>query len=1085
MKKAQMMMKNAYCLLILLFLFSLRAETVYENPFAAANAAAGWETVPGMEATPAGLRIVRTQKGDSIARFSLPVAGLSNRVLHLSCEAEAEDLAGRNTVAPYFGMKVQLQVKADGKNHWFDIPFPDGGFAWTRFDTTVIVPPGVEAAFLNAGIQGTTGKVTIRNLRVEVLGETLDLSPAANMELEDEAAGDGKGGWTDQGPGQDGRIFREGLKKKFYGAIPVSVKTDGKGVIVMKSPQLPDMPPQVSLPVGGTSAKTLYLLHTQAYAPEYADLVGTITLTGENAKEQNISVRGQCDVGEWFLRVVELPNGFPAVFAESKGKVPAAVYLSRFSVNPELGRINKITFNSAQKSIWLILGATLSAQDAKLPLLKKAEMKANENWLPFPQLERNPIQPGSALDLSVWQPREKVGAFGRVIITPAGHFAFEKRPDRPVRFLSCSASLVNDENFQDQRKIRELAEEIRKNGYNMVRLHFLDAALMAGADREFEFDSGMLDKIDYFIYCLKENGIYLNIDLMSSWIGYMPGNVYAPENQNPLKSFKYRIHFEPEIREHWKKGVEKVFLRENPYTKTRLIDDPVFAMAVAYNEQEYGFWREFSDAPILPLWRAFLKKRYGSIENLKKAWGPSANGFASFDEIPGFVLKSRIYSDDDVALFLREAETDTLRFYERTMREFGYPGPVVGYNCGKNQYYNMIRKDSPLVAMNAYHAHPSNWVHKGSSISQNSAIGERGKILRDFAAVRQAGKPFVVTEHNLVFWNQYRYEQAFVMGGYAALQEFDALNCFSTPVSFRPEKRILSFGLYKDPIMKAAEFMTWFLFVRGDVAAAPPGIRVRIAEPDVFGKNGLRGGLPTELSLAALVAGLSIDCDKETPLAPGETAVGMGETSGILISNAGFSSTLDNPDADAKRILEEFRQKKLLAPENRSDGKNRFESATGELLLDASRNFMRIDTPRFQGICAEAGTKTQLQDFAIETMTTRGALALVAIDGVKPIRQADRMVLVYATNALNNKMCFTSPDMVTLDYIGDAPVLLERGRFSVTVSNRNGGKLKLYPLDMAGRRLKEILPRKATENQAEFQIDTGKDGAAVFFEISK
>ncbi len=1080
-----MMMKHIYCLLAILLLLSLRAETVYENSFAAQNALQGWETAPGIDATPSGLRIIRTQKGDSVARFALPAAGLSNRILRLSCEAEAEDLAGRNTVAPYFGMKVQLQVKAGGKNNWFDIPFPDGSFTWTRFGTTVIIPPGVESASLNAGIQGTTGKVTIRNLRVETLGETVDLSPVANMALEDEAAGDGKGGWTDQGPKQDGRIFREGLKRKFYGVIPVSVKTDGKGVLVMKSSQLPDMPSQVSLPVGGATAKTLYLLHTQAYAPESADPVGTIILTGENAKEQQISVCGQRDVGEWFLRVVEFANGFPAVFVESRGKVPAAVYLSRFPIDPGLGRISRITFRTAQKSMWLILGATLSAQDAKLPSLKKTEMAANENWLPFPQLEYNPVQPGSALDLSVWQPPEKVGALGRVMITPEGHFAFEKRPDQPVRFLSCAAGLVNDENFKDHQTIRELAKEIRKSGYNMVRLHFLDAALMTGADKEFELNSGMLDKIDYFIYCLKENGIYLNIDLMSSWIGYMPGNVYSRENQDPLKSFKYRIHFEPEIREHWKKGVEKVFLRENPYTKTRLVDDPVFAMAVAYNEQEYGFWREFSDAPILPHWRAFLKKRYGVIENLRKAWGPSANGYASFDEIPGFVLKSRIYTNDDVALFLRDVETDTLRFYEKTMQDFGYPGPVVGYNCGKNQYYNMIRKDSPLVAMNAYHAHPSNWVQKGSSISQSSAIGERGKILRDFAAVRQAGKPFVVTEHNLVFWNQYRYEQAFVMGGYAALQGFDALTCFSSPVSFRPEKRILSFGLYKDPIMKAAEFMTWFLFVRGDVAAAPPGLRVRIAESEVFGKNGLRGGLPTELSLAALVAGISIDCDKETALASGETAVKMGECSGILVSNAGFSSTLDNPDADAKQILRQFREKKLLAPENRSDGKNLFESATGELLLDASRNFMRINTPRFQGICAEAGTRTQLQDFAVETMTTRGTLALIAIDGMKPIREADRMVLIYATNALNNKMRFTSPDMVTLDYIGDAPVLLERGRFVVTVSNRNGDQLKLYPLDMAGKRLKEILPQKATENQAVFQIDTGRDGAAVFFEISK
>lgn len=89
--------------------------------------------------------------------------------------------------------------------------------------------------------------------------------------------------------------------------------------------------------------------------------------------------------------------------------------------------------------------------------------------------------------------------------------------------------------------------------------------------------------------------------------------------------------------------------------------------------------------------------------------------------------------------------------------------------------------------MNAYHAHPSKWIQPGSYISQKSAIEERAKLLRDFVAVRQVGKPFIITEYNLVFWNQYRYEQAFVMGAYSAFQNLDALTCHGTPVSFKKE----------------------------------------------------------------------------------------------------------------------------------------------------------------------------------------------------------------------------------------------------------------------------------------------------------
>ena len=43
--------------------------------------------------------------------------------------------------------------------------------------------------------------------------------------------------------------------------------------------------------------------------------------------------------------------------------------------------------------------------------------------------------------------------------------------------------------------------------------------------------------------------------------------------------------------------------------------------------------------------------------------------------------------------------------------------------------------------------------------------------------------------------------------------------------------------------------------------------------------------------------------------------------------------------------------------------------------------------------------------------------------------------------------------------------------------------LFMYPLDLAGKRLKEIHPEKVTENQAYFSVDTQKDGASLYFEV--
>jgi hypothetical protein len=510
-------------------------------------------------------------------------------------------------------------------------------------------------------------------------------------------------------------------------------------------------------------------------------------------------------------------------------------------------------------------------------------------------------------------------------------------------------------------------------------------------------------------------------------------------------------------------------------------------MAIGYNEQEYGFWLPFAEKHVISAWREFLLKQYGSIDNLKKSWGEKAKGINAFEEIPCFSLSSRIYENDDVALFLRETEGNTLKWYQKTMKDMGYPGYVTAYNCGKNQYYNIIRKDAPVITMNSYHAHPSNWILQGSSISQNSAIAEKAKIFRDFIGVRLANKPIVVTEHNLVFWNKYRYEQSFVIGAYSAFQRFDALTCHGFTVSFHKDKRIHSFDNYLDPIARASEFLTFFLYVRGDVSPADPILRVRVFEEDVFRKDGLRGSMPTEMSLSSLVAGTATECvsagEQPEKEVDGNIVVRLNKTGAVMVSNAGFSQSLDIPDAGSEKIIELLKKRKLLLSSNRSDGKTLFETSTGEIIMDADRNYMQINTPRFQGICAEAGTTADLKDFAIEKMTTRGTLALVSIDEMKTIYDADRLMLVYATNALNSGMKFSNPDMVALQYVGDMPILLEQGRFKVTVNNRNAAKLKLNVLDLSGKLLKELSPIKIEGTRATFQVDTLKDGASVFFEI--
>lgn len=1075
-------MKKLLFSLLAAALLPLTGATVYRNAFEDAAGLAGFSSDPN----------IRIENGSLTAEFknrieyrtiskTLAAEAFSGYFIRMSCEVRAENIL--QTKRDFEGIKLELSMTAkSGKKSWGNIRFPKESWDWKKFEAIFPVPDDLERISLAIGMQNSAGKFQLRNLKMETVAVPVNIRSVANMGYRDEVAGDGKGGWTDQGPKQDGRTFAERLWQYVYAGIPIDAIPGGKSVLTLYSEHFTTGPKEAVIPVkAAIEAKTLYLLHALAWAPALEDkFVGTITLKDRNGRIQKISVEDKRDVTDWYRQTANLPNGYGVLKGRTGDGNLAGIYLSRFTVEPGMDEIAEIRFQSVPECIWLILAGTLSPVDIALPDAKPTVIQANSDWLPMAEVEQNRILPGSALDVSAWLPKGSVDELGRVVIKD-GHFVFEKNPSQKIRFLT-EAMHPMQVIPETHEEIERLAQEIRRNGYNMVRTHFLDAELLSAASKPLEFRRDYLERLDYFIYCMKKNGIYLNFDCMTSWIGYTPGAIW--KNKDPEKSFKSRIYFDPAVRKNWRDGVEKLLTRVNPYTKTRLVDDPVLVMAVAFNEQEFGLWNKVDPALILPKWQGFLKDKYGKIENLNAAWKPAVP-FKSFEEIRTWKENSA-----DFWIFRLPMERELAGWFKKQLREIGFKGPVANLNCGKSQMYNLLRDQYDFTAMNHYHAHPSNVHMPYSFIDQSSTIAKKALIFRNIAGTRQPGKPFVVTEHHIVFWNRFRYEQGFVIGGYSAFQDYDALTIHAAPVSFSKPKFVSTFEVFTDPVSKASEFLTFFLFRREDVRSGKPGVRIRATEKELFRPDGtVAEALSDEQSLPALMVGENVEIKPDAagmfPLHPGEIAYKLGSTNSTQVNNAGFSGTRDNPAANAAELLTHLRKSGAIKPENRSNGSSRFETSTGEIYLDSARTFMEINTPRLQGICGLAGTSVNLPDFSIQKMSTDGNLAVVSVDGMKPLRESGRMVLVYATNVLNSGMEFTGPEMVTLIRIGKVPALLRRGAFTVTLKNRNASKLRLYPLDMSGRRLKEIAPDSVNGESVTFSADTGRDGAAIYFEIAE
>ena len=97
---------------------------------------------------------------------------------------------------------------------------------------------------------------------------TVDLRPYCNMGFKDEAAGDGRGGWSDEGPMNDMRDFPTGTRT-WYGVtfdIIEPEKNEGRAVITLQgSGATPTLPREIKGIKVGRKARVLYFLHAAAW----------------------------------------------------------------------------------------------------------------------------------------------------------------------------------------------------------------------------------------------------------------------------------------------------------------------------------------------------------------------------------------------------------------------------------------------------------------------------------------------------------------------------------------------------------------------------------------------------------------------------------------------------------------------------------------------------------------------------------------------------------------------------------------------------------------------------------------------------
>lgn len=923
----------------------------------------------------------------------------------------------------------------------------------------------------------------------------LDLKAVANMDFQDEVAGDGKGGWSDQGADNDLRGF-DITQHNFAGVrftIINPATNQRRAVLTFDNAHARTglKTSTVTVPAEAPAATNLYLLHTSCWNQEpKGTTIGTVDVTFADGQKLPLEIKSGRDIADWW-GAGALENG-RVVFSKANASNHVGLYLSRYALPSK--PVRSVTFTSANNAVWILLGATLSnyAVDMKVQTVR---FTANEEWkaVDFSDVR---IQPGSALDLSASVETGPAGKYGRVIASKEGRAVFEKNPGQALRFFGYDMvtthimnALKGKTDEETKANIREFVAEVKRQGYNVLRALCLDTYLMVEADADAAFNPARLDAFDYLFATMKQEGIYLYLDLGGYGLFYK-GSWDEKVVKRNMKAELFSGN--PDVRENWKAGVTTVFTHVNPYTKTTLRDDPAVICANFYNEQELGF-NKLTQAPnpttYAALWHAWLKKRYDSVADVAKAWNDSTlASLKSIDEIP---LPGNPYgvdpSGNDYGLFLHGLETETVEWYTRVVGEIGYKGLASQYDCSQIYREGDARASLPAVSMHGYHAHPTNMTSVGSQVAQNSSIAAYAGYFRSLTSTRQWDKPFFVTEHTQCFWNQYQREDGLVFAAYSSLQDFQGLMVHENSTWLKVTEPMGNFSIGRSPIGRANEFLSHQLYRRGDVSASPRRVELRL-EPDYLRSNINRPANWSQTRLALLTGFGSRYPRPDRPAPSRESDLLLAPVEGSTMTAGDWavsvSESKTSPGFSLPKAVEVLRERGILPKGNQTDvAKDLFQSDTGEITIAPKQKRLSVITPRTEGVTLEDQQSATLAALTVQSTSVAAAVAVTAVDA-QPLRTSRRLVLVYLTDTANSGMEL-SADRTTLIKLGTLPPLVRTGVLKVSLQNEASGKLKVWALGFNGAR-RELIPAQAKDGALEITLDTAKlkHGPTSFFEIA-
>lgn len=507
----------------------------------------------------------------------------------------------------------------------------------------------------------------------------------------------------------------------------------------------------------------------------------------------------------------------------------------------------------------------------------------------------------------------------------------------------------------DRDAVREHARRLSRLGFNLVRLHHHDSywtnpnIFGANAASTRQPDAAMLDRIDWWIKCLKDEGIYVWLDLhVQRKLTAKDGiddfdEIARGQLAVELKGFNY---VNPSIEAAMRAFNEAYLGHVNAYTRVALKDEPAVAAVLISNENDLT--QHFGNA-LLPNQK---------VPHHNARYMAEAHAFARAHDLPEDATWAA-WKYGPSKLFLNDLEQ---RFDARMiahLRAFGVKVPIATTSLWGWQMASLPALTSgDVVDVHAY--------EETGFLGRDPAT--QGDSLHMTASSQVVGMPLTVTEWNVGhFPMPDRHALPLYVAATASHQGWDALMHYAYSQTPLQQPGFASnWHAFNDPSRLAMLPAAALLYRRQHVHEATTTYAWTPSAAELF-------DAPVTASTAAALRRAS-EHGRLVTVLPKVEALPWLKPRGVP---AGALTPARAPSA--------------------SDGSVR--SDTGELRRAWKEAVFTIDTPRSQAAAGRLGgreVKLSLASFAVQNPSA--SVAVQSLDD-KPIGESGRLLISLATDS--------------------------------------------------------------------------------------